>query len=106
MNNVILIDLEFKDDLQEQAYRAAKAKLDPSWHLNLAQQAIVGENWFPAVFHFACLVKNDSNGAEFCDDLQSAYQELVARLEKEGRALNLFLSSDIKASLDYSTKTK
>lgn len=99
MNNVMLVDLEFKDNQYEKAYRNSKAEFDSNWHVNQLQTAAAAENWFAAVFHLAWLVKNQPDGAELKDELKSAHQKLAIQFEKVGRELELILPPVVQESL-------
>lgn len=66
-NNVVLVDLLYKNTPDEKAWRIAKARFYPFWHNERAIAATTAENWFEAVFHYAWLVKHDSNQTTFSD---------------------------------------
>ncbi len=57
-NNVVLVDLEFKNTPDEIAYRLAKSRFDPFWHQEHAEAATTAQNWYAAVFHYAWLLKH------------------------------------------------
>ncbi|TWT81443.1 Serine/threonine-protein kinase PknB [Planctomycetes bacterium CA13] len=104
MNNVMLVDLEYKNTPQEKAYRATKARFDPGWHREQAKQAVATENWYAATFHFALLIKNDPDQVQFHEDLHSSYQKLVARFEEsngnEEHDLKSYLAPVVREALE------
>lgn len=51
LNHVLLVDGEYRNTPDEKAYRAAKARFDPTWHQEQATAAITAKNWFAATFH-------------------------------------------------------
>ncbi len=98
-NNVVLVDLEFKNTPDEKARRKTKARFDPFWHQEQATGATTAKNWYTAVFHFALLIKNDPGQAAFYDGLHSSFQKLASQFEQEGRDIELHLAMVVKESL-------
>jgi WD40 repeat protein/serine/threonine protein kinase len=101
-NNVVLVDLEYKNTPDERARRKSKASFDSFWHQVQADEAVAKEDWYAAAFHFALLVKHVSDQSKFRDDLQNAYQKLVDRFEKDDRSVAAFLPAIVKESLSMS----
>jgi hypothetical protein len=56
-DNVLLVDLAFKNTPDEKAYREFKSRLDPYWHKTQAEMAEAADDWFAATFHWAWVVK-------------------------------------------------
>jgi len=75
-NNVVLVDLQYKNMPDEKGRRIAKARFDPFWHQERAIAATKAENWCEAVFHYAQGVKHDSKQKSYYDGLQSFFQTL------------------------------
>jgi WD40 repeat protein/serine/threonine protein kinase len=65
----------------EKAYHAAKIRFDPAWHLERATESVIAEHWYAATFHFALLVKNDVDQAQYVDELQSSITALRSQEE-------------------------
>lgn len=82
---VVLVDFQYKNTPDENGWRLAKARFDPFWHQERAKAAVASENWYEAAFHYAWLVKHDSNQASFNDGLQSAFHKLKSQFEQEER---------------------
>jgi hypothetical protein len=57
--HVILVDLEFKNTIAAKAYREFKARLRPSWHVQMARIALHDNDWFAATCHRAWQLKAD-----------------------------------------------
>ena len=49
-NNVVLVDLEYKNAPDEKARRKTKASFDPFWHQEQATAATTAKNWYAARF--------------------------------------------------------
>lgn len=76
-NQILLVDLTFKHDPDEKAYREFKAKPDPWWHEEqafAAEQEGAGRNWYAAVFHLAWLLKIRPEDADAHERLHRAYE--------------------------------
>jgi len=98
-NNVVLVDLEYKDTPDEKARRKTKASFDSFWHQNQATCATTDKNWYAAVFHFAWLTQNDPDQVSFYDGLQSSFEELKAKFEQEERDLEPHLAMMVREAL-------
>lgn len=98
-NNLILVDLEYKNTRRERSYRAAKARFDPAWHQKEAISATTAKNWYAATFHFALLMKNDPEQAPYYDGLQSSFQKLESQYEQVELDLESHLAMDVRESL-------
>ena len=75
-NDLLLIDLDYKNTPDEKLYRAGKVQFDPVWHQEQATAATTAKNWYAATFHVALLMKNDPDAASLYDDLHSSFQKL------------------------------
>ena len=84
--NVLIVDLEYKNTPREKAYRQAKARSKPFWHLDQAQKAEQKGNWFAATFHRAWVMKSDPEQAVNSDLLHRAYKELKKEFAKQSEA--------------------
>ncbi len=98
-NNVVLVDLEFKNTSDAKAYRKASAAFDPFWHQERATAATAAKNWYAAVFHFALLMKNDPDNASFYDDLHSSFQKLKSQFEQEELDPEPYLATVVQETL-------
>lgn len=78
-NNIVLVDLEYKNTPAESGYRKSKARFDPLWHQHQSKAAVTVENWYAAVFHDAWLVKNNPQSMANCFALRSSYRRLIAQ---------------------------
>ncbi|MDP1563329.1 MAG: protein kinase [Pirellulaceae bacterium] len=78
-NNVVLVDLEYKNTPDEKARRKTKASFDSFWHQKQATDAITAENWFAAVFHYGWLLQHDPDSLEYYVGLRSSYRRLTAQ---------------------------
>ena len=90
-NNVLLVDLHFKEKPREQAFRAAKARFKPWWHLRRALETSNERQWYPAVFHLALLMHHQPDRALSHDLLNVAYDELRAEVDSEQLGIGLFV---------------
>ncbi len=98
-NNVVLVDLEYKNGPDEKARRKTKASFDPFWHQAQATDATTAKNWYAAVFHYALLMKNDPGRATFYEGLHFSFQKLASQFELEERDIELHLAMVVKESL-------
>jgi hypothetical protein len=98
-NNVVLVDLEYKNTPGEKAKRKTKASLDPAWHQERATEATNEKNWYAATFHFALLMKNDPDRAAFHDGLYSSFQKLKSHFGQEDRSLEPHLALVVQEPL-------
>lgn len=105
-NNVVLVDLEFKNTPDEKAYRKTSAAFDPIWHEEQATAATQAENWYAAVFHFALLMKNNPDEASFPDGLQHSFNELQSQFEQKEIDLKRHIPGVIKESLKLLQENK
>ena len=80
----------------------SKARFDPTWHQEQATAVTTAQNWYAAAFHFALLVKNDPEQTAYYDALQSAFHELQAQFEQQGRDIEPHLLTVVKESLNLS----
>ncbi|MGB7346903.1 MAG: hypothetical protein WBD20_21955, partial [Pirellulaceae bacterium] len=74
-NDILLIDMEFKNDPREESYRKSKANLKPLWHAEQASVAEASNNWFAATFHRAWLVKSAPETENGVNSLRVAYEK-------------------------------
>ncbi|MFT7641519.1 MAG: hypothetical protein ACI9G1_003269 [Pirellulaceae bacterium] len=95
-NNVVLVDLEYKNTPHEKKWRKTKASFDPVRHREQAKAAITAENWNAAVFHYAWLLRHDPLSLAHYVGLQSSYRWLTARTPDEIEAMSRL--SDITSS--------
>ncbi len=98
-NNIVLVDLEYKNTPDEKASRKLKASFGPFRHQELATDATTAKNWYAATFHYALLIQNDPEQASFYEGLQSSYEQLVSQLADEERDIELHLAMVVKESL-------
>ena len=98
-NNIVLVDLQYKNAPDEDARRKAKASFDPFWHRDQATAATAARNWYGATFHFALLAKNEPDQVSFQDGLQSSFLQLETQSATEGRHINSQLSTAVRESL-------
>jgi WD40 repeat protein/serine/threonine protein kinase len=101
-NDLLLIDLEYKNTPHEKAYRAAKARFDPEWQQEQATDATTAKNWYAATFHFALLMKNEPDHPAFHDDLHSSFQKLKSQFEQQELDLEPHLALVVRESLKLS----
>lgn len=102
LNDLILIDLEYRNTPREKLYRHMKARFEPEWHWEQAIGATTVKNWYAAAFHFALLMKNDPDDASFHDGLQSSFQELESHFKQEELDFEPHLAMVVKESLKLS----
>jgi hypothetical protein len=89
--HVLLIDLSFKHQPEEQAFRAFQARVDPLWHHTAAELAEETNDWYAATFHWAWLVKasrqqgkaDDGGFREATERLAAAYAEWLKQWKAE-----------------------
>ncbi len=105
-NNVVLVDLEYKNAPDEKARRKTKASFDPFWHQEQATTATTAKNWYAAVFHYALLMQNDPDQASFYDGLQSSWEQLVSQFAGEERDVDSHLANIVKESLQLPRGSK
>ena len=101
-NNVVLVDLEYKNTPDERARRKTQASFDAFWHQEQATAATTAKNWYAATFHFALLMKNDPNQTSYFDALQSSFQELKSQFEEQELDLEPHLALVVRESLKLS----
>jgi hypothetical protein len=98
-NNLVLVDLEYKNALDEKSRRKTKASFDSFLHQNQATDATASKNWYGATFHYAWLIQNDPDQASLYDGLQSSYKQLVSQFADEGSDVESHLATIVKESL-------
>ncbi len=98
-NNVVLVDLEFKNTPDETAYRKTSATFDPYWHQEQAAAATKAENWYAATFHYAWLLKNDPDQTTYFDNLHSSFHELGSQFKQKELDIEPHLKTFVKESL-------
>jgi hypothetical protein len=98
-NNVVLVDLEYKNTPDERARRKTQASFDAFWHQEQVTAATTAKNWYAATFHFALLMKNDPNQTSYFDALQSSFQELKSQFEQQELDLEPHLATVVRESL-------
>jgi eukaryotic-like serine/threonine-protein kinase len=98
-NNVVLVDLEYKNNPDEKAKRKTKAGFDSAWHEERATEATKEKNWYAATFHFAILLKNKPDQAAVYDGLHTSFQKLKSQFEQEGRTLEPHLALVVREAL-------
>lgn len=81
LNNVLLVDLEFKNTPVEKAIRKFKARPDPIWHRQQLQDAIRTKNLFAELFHRAWLLKIQPADAGLKRELSEAYDRYLTSNE-------------------------
>lgn len=105
-DNVVLVDLEYKNVPNEKARRKTKASFDSSWHQEQATAMTTAHDWYAATFHFALLMKNDPDQTSFYDGLQSSYAQLVSQFADKKRDVDSHLSNLVKESLQRQRGSK
>ena len=98
-NNVVLVDLDYKNSPDEKARREIKSRFDPFWHQEQATAAVTAKDWYAATFHFAWLTKNDPERASFHASLKSSFQKLKAQFEEQERDLEAHLALVVRETL-------
>lgn len=98
-NNVVLVDVKYKNVPNEKARRKTKASFDSFLHQKQATDATTAKNWYAATFHYAWLIQNDPDQASLYDGLQASFQELQSQFKLEGRDVELHLATVVKKSL-------
>ncbi|MEZ6137818.1 MAG: protein kinase [Pirellulaceae bacterium] len=81
-NNVVLVDLQYKDRPGEKNFRLAATSFDALGHQQRAEKASATGNWYAAVFHYALLMQHDPDQASYYDGLSSCYQELQSQYQQ------------------------
>lgn len=99
LNHVLLVDREFRNTPHERAYRAAKARFDPEWHVHRATLLANMKSWYPATFHFAGLVNHDPEQSSYWDGLQASFPELQSQFRQQGRDLEPHLATVVRKTL-------
>jgi len=77
-DDVLLVDLAYKQTPRERQRREALASPKPRWHSKQFQAAQSEKQWYPAVFHAAWSLKIKPSDAALHDDLQEALRQLQA----------------------------
>ncbi|MEZ6057199.1 MAG: protein kinase [Planctomycetaceae bacterium] len=98
-NDILLVDLEFKNTPIQEEYRARKAQFDSAWQLEQANAAAEAKNWFAATHHFALLAKNAPEQVAYHDGLLLSFDELKSQFEQAGRDLDPYLSPVVTETL-------
>jgi WD40 repeat protein len=101
-NNLLLIDLEYKNTPHENNYCAAKVRFDPHWHHEQATAATTATNWYAATFHFAWLTMHDPEGVTFDEELQSSFQKLRSQFAQEELDIELLIPTVVRQALKLS----
>ena len=94
---VQLVDLTFKESLQERTRRMQMAQPKPSWHMTQMRVAQSELKYFQAMFHAAWLMKISPSDAWCYDDLQDCYQWLVGSNQGQIPPLPRVASEMLKA---------
>ena len=97
--NVVLVDLEFKNTPHEKSYRVAKARFNPWWHRKQAISAERLNDWYAATFHYAWLLQNEPSNSEYRQGLESSHKKLLKVFEAKKRDLEPHLSSVVREAL-------
>jgi serine/threonine protein kinase len=78
VNDVLLVDLAYKQAPSERLRRKLLARPKPRLHSKQFRSAQSEKQWYPAVFHAAWLLKLKPSDASLHDDLQEAHRQLLA----------------------------
>ena len=105
-DNLSLVDLEFKNTPEERAYREAKARFNPWWHRERAEEHVENEQLFAAVFHQAWLLKHDLENEPLANEFKNTYSKLQAQFKEEGRDLEAILPPVVKDAIKLLPKTQ
>ena len=93
-NQVLLIDLQFKNRSYEKAFRQSKAEPNLDWHVRQIKKAKAEKNWFAILLHRAWIWKTDSkynrfNEAFLNEAFLTAYEKLVEQ-NKQSKTKQVF----------------
>jgi serine/threonine protein kinase len=77
-NDVLLVDLAYKQTPQELQRRKLLARPKPRWHSKQFQSAQSSKQWYAAVFHAAWSLKLKPSDTALHDVLQAAHRQLLA----------------------------
>lgn len=75
-NETLMVDLDFKNNSQEQVRRSHLARARPLWHERRSREAFAAEEWFAAAFHSASLCKLQPDSKKARERLLRSYQKL------------------------------
>lgn len=95
------MDLDYRNTPHEKLYRFGKGHFNSAWHQEQATAVVAANRWYAATFHFAWLVRNNSDSATFQDDLKSSLKELKSQFEQEGRSVAPHLAVVIQEALTH-----
>lgn len=98
-NNVVLVDLEYKNTPHQKATRKTKASFNSAWHQERATETTKEKNWYAATFHFALLMKNDPDKEASYDGLHFSFQKLKAQFKQEERDLEPHLAMIVREAI-------
>ena len=77
-NNVLLVDLTYKNTPNERRRRESLARPKARWHREQSLAAQSAKQWFASMFHQAWLLKVNPADAWAYDDLHEAHRKLLA----------------------------
>jgi WD40 repeat protein/serine/threonine protein kinase len=86
-NDVLLVDLGFKNQPFEKEFRQAKVEVDAVWHHEQAELAVGTHDWYAAAFHRYWVLKAEAS-AENAKKLQDSYTTLSAAFKLTNRDLS------------------
>lgn len=86
LNNIVLVDLEYRNSPTEMERRVCKAKFEPGWHQEQAMSATQAKNWYAAAFHLAWLCRDEPRSPSCLADLQLALCNLLGHHNEDGRS--------------------
>ena len=84
-DELILVDISFKRQPWESAFRQAKSRPRIRWHLEQAEAAALDQDWYGEVFHRACVAKSRPEDLEARNRFQEAYTKLESEFAATGR---------------------
>ncbi|XZE51525.1 protein kinase domain-containing protein [Planctomycetaceae bacterium SH139] len=86
-NDVLLVDLEFKNQPFEKQFRKSKLEVDATWHREQAELAVSTDNWYAATFHWYWVLNAEAS-AENAKNFKDAYMKLSAAFKPTNRDLS------------------
>ena len=103
-SDILLVDREFKNRPDEKAYREAKARVDPIWHVAQAEIAEEHDDWYAATFYRAWAMKGSPTLPKTRENLLSAYDKLKASSDKSSRDRTPYLTPLVAEMLKLSSE--
>ena len=99
-DDVLLVDLAYKQTPRERQRRKLLARPKPRWHSKQFQSAQSSKQWYAAVFHAAWSLKLKPSDAALHDDLQEAHRQLQAAHNGQSPPLPAVVKEMLKAAAE------